>query len=703
VKKHIAILVALLVVAACTPASPEVIEKEVIVEKLVVETVIVEKVVKETVIVEKIVEVEPAPELGADLIGELEGPDIIRDPEQFPTEFNEAPELAELVASGDLPPVEERLPVREDLLVLEPLDEIGTYGGTWRRGFTGPGDGYNAYRCCSGTDYPLFKDYSWNELTPNVCKDWEINDEGTVITLYLREGMKWSDGHPFTSEDWMFWYDDIYTYEGLSYSDGSLKISGESGVMEALDETTIQITFQSPYPYFLNQLAGRFGPASASGYKGLYAPKHYLSQFHPKYAGEDEVIAMAEEGGFETWPSLFKAKAHWNKNVELPSLTPWIQVVPNTEPVWVFERNPYYWGVDSAGNQLPYIDRVEMTLAENLEVLNLRAIAGEYDLQARHLDVAKLPVFLENQEKAGYKVTLDVGGYGSEFQIRPNQNYDLDDEIRKWFQNVDFRRALSLGIRRDQINEVFFLGLGVSGSPIPDPTNPYYPGDEYRTLWHTHDPDLANQMLDDIGLSAKDSEGYRLRTDNGDRLVIQMITVGGQFVPFTAIGEMIQEHWQDIGIFVDVKEVDRALSDEWEASGEIQLYIWNNDGTDHEPFNNKKIFPFDAVNVMARHWGEWYATQGESGEEPPDYIKEAQAMNRKAFTVPQAEQIVLGQEMWKIHVDQVMAIGTVGLAPGGMAVRVNNVKLGNIPAKMVNGPRPKNPASARPQTFFYRE
>jgi peptide/nickel transport system substrate-binding protein len=694
-------------------------EKETIVQKeTVVETVretvivegtpqVVEKEATRVVEVEKPVEVvvtaTPEPSgISRELVGKIEGPEIITDPSQFPTEFSEAPELAAMVETGELPPVEERLPEPEDLLVIKPLDQIGTYGGVWRRGFTGPGDGYNAYRCCSGTDYPLFKDPTWTEIIPNVAKDWEMSEDGRTITLYLRRGMRWSDGQPFTADDWMFWYEDIFQYEGLAYRNSNLETNGVPLVMEKVDDYTIRIEFQDPYSYFLDQLAGGFGPSS-SAEKALFAPKHYLSQFHPKYVGEDAANSRAEEEGYETWVKLFTSKANWNKNTELPSLTPWIQVVPNTEPVWVLERNPYYWGVDTAGNQLPYIDRVEMTLADNLEVINLRAIAGEYDLQARHLDIAKLPVFLENQEKAGYRVNLDPGGYGSEYQIRFNQNFDLDPELNKWFQNTDFRRALSLGVDRDQINEAFFLGLGVPGSPIPDPSNPYYPGDEYRTLWHTYDPGTANEMLDAIGLDKKDAEGFRLRTDNGERMVLVLTTVGGQFVPFTAISEMIQDQWRDIGIYADVKEVDRALLDEWESSGEVPLYIWNNDGTDHELLGNKKVLPCTLGTVMGIHYGEWYVTHGEEGLEPPPRIKEALEMMRAAYSASEEERYRLGQEIWKIAVDEVLAIGTVGLAPGGMALRVVNTHMGNVPERMVNGPRPKNPASARPQTFFFEE
>jgi len=346
-----------------------------------------------------------------------------------------------------------------------------------------------------------------------------------------------------------------------------------------------------------------------------------------------------------------------------------------------------------------------MTLAENLEVINLRAIAGEYDLQARHLDIAKLPLFLEYQEKAGYKVYLDPGDYGSDFQLRPNQNYDLDPEIGKWLQNTDFRRALSLGIDRDQINEIFFLGLGVSGSAAPAPANPYYPGDEYRTLWHTLDIDKANDMLDAIGLDKKDSAGFRVRTDNGERLTLQMITQGGQFVPFTQIGEMIQEQWEEIGIDVQVKEVERSLADEMSNAGEIQLYVWNNDSS-VALFTSQAdmVLPTGLTgNTMGGDYALWYTTNGEEGLEPPDRMKEAFRMLREGFTATDEARNELGKEIWRIHVDECYTIGTVGLAPGGMALRVASVKMGNVPERMVNGPLSKNPAIARPQTFFFKQ
>ena len=152
--------------------------------------------------------------LGAQLIGKLEGPEIIRDPAKFPKTFKEAPMLAELVKAGKLPPVEQRLPEPTDLMVVKPLKEIGKYGGRWRRGFTGPADNENGNRIVS-TDKILMFDYTGNKVTPSLVKDWRQSDDGKVTAIFLRKGLKWSDGQPFTADDFLFWYEDIYQKKDL--------------------------------------------------------------------------------------------------------------------------------------------------------------------------------------------------------------------------------------------------------------------------------------------------------------------------------------------------------------------------------------------------------------------------------------------------------------------------------------------------------
>ena len=210
-------------------------------------------------------------------------------------------------------------------------------------------------------------------------------------------------------------------------------------------------------------------------------------------------------------------------------MTAWQTTSPINTPTWVLERNPYFYMVDSAGNQLPYIDKVVLTLAENLEVLNLRAMAGEYDFQARHIDISKLPVFLDNQERGDYTVSLDPADIGCDACLFFNQTYDADPEIAIWLQNRDFRIALSHGMDREQLNEAFWLGLGTPGTQVLAESSPYNPGPEYRSMHSTYDPQRANELLDALGLTARDSQGYRLRTDGEGRLRLRMTTVGGAF------------------------------------------------------------------------------------------------------------------------------------------------------------------------------
>ena len=371
-----------------------------------------------------------APEAATNLVGELQGPTIITDPSKIPTSFKEAPLLADMVKASKLPPVQERVPAEP--LVIQPLEGIGTYGGTWRRGFTGPGDDENGNRIMS-TDKILFWDYTGNEIRPSVAKDWKLSDDGKTLTITLRKGMKWSDGKPFTADDFIFWYEDIYQNKDIKPTPSpDFSVNGKPGTMEKIDDVTIAFKFEDPYFLFEDILAGSTpmggGQASrqarARGQMGAYAPAHYLKQFLPKYAGQAEVDKLAADAKQDGWVNLVKSKMDWSLNPELPVLTPWKTVTPINTPTWEMERNPYYWAVDTEGNQLPYIDKLVMTLAENLEVLNLRAIAGEYDWQERHTDLQKLPVFLENQEKGGYTVHLDPAFNGSDSVLHINQSYE---------------------------------------------------------------------------------------------------------------------------------------------------------------------------------------------------------------------------------------------------------------------------------------
>ena len=643
---------------------------------------------------------------GKSLIGKLEGPEVVTDPAKFPKTFTEAPQLAELVKAGKLPPVAER--IGQDPLVIKPLHEIGRYGGTWRGGFTGPADFWNGFRCCSGPDHLMFWDYTGDKAMPNLARGLEMQDGGRTWLLHLRRGMKWSDGKPFTADDFVFWFEDVYRNKDLVPTpSAAMAINGKQGEIQKVDTHTVRFKFPEPYFMLPDVLAGSTDLAGQMfGYRALggFAPAHYLKQFHPKYVGQAELDKKVKDEKFDSWVRMFLFKNDWALNPELPVLSAWKTVTPINTPTWTLERNPYSVFVDTAGNQLPYIDRVVLTLAENLEVLNLRAIAGEYDFQQRHIDLGKLPVFIENQTRGGYKVYLDPGDYGGDMIIKFNLNYDADPEIAKWFNTADFRRALALGIDRDQINETFWLGTGTPSSVVPADNNKYNPGPQYRKMWATLDVTKANEMLDKIGLSKKDAQGYRLRADGKGRLRIEIMTLGGQFVQYTQISEMIREQWKKIGIDLVVQEVERSLALKRTAANEQQLGAWNNDGSEHLFTFPLHVFPFELAAVASSGplYVKWFHSAGAQGKEPEPKMRELMDKWKRAFGVPEKERIQLGKEVWKIAAEEVYIIGVIGMGPASMGVRVVKTTMGNIPSRQYNSPDGKTPGISRPITFYWK-
>ena len=652
-----------------------------------------------------------APKIGASLIGKLEGPEIVRDAKAFPKTFKEAPALAEQVKAGKLPAVDKRLPEPSQLFVVKPLREVGKYGGNWRRAFTGPADHENGNRINSA-DKILTFDYTGTKIGPSLARDWKVSDDGKTTTIYLRKGAKWSDGKPFTANDFIFWYEDIYLNKNIVPTPFfEFQIDGKEGKMRKVDDYTVAFEFPEPYAFFVYQLAGSTaigaGLATRGAFQnwgGAYAPAHYLKQFLPKYSSEDAVNKKAKELGFDNWVSLLRNRYSWALNPDLPVMTPWKTVSPINSPTWSMERNPYFWAVDTAGNQLPYIDRITMTLAENTEVANLRAIAGEYDIQERHMHLSKLPVFLENAKRGNYTVRLDPGMNGADVALHIGNSYEGDPEMMALLRNRDFRRALALGIDRDQLNEAFWLGVGSSGNIAPSPDTIFSPGAEWNKKWGVLDLKQANELLDKIGLTKKDSEGYRQRLDGKGRLRVEMVTVGGQFVPYTQVAEMIKQQWRKIGVDVDIKELERNLAFTRDNNNENQIITWANDGSEMLFLFPRHAIPVDAAEShMGMAYARWYASKGASGKKPDDpELLRAFDLFRASFGAKEEDRIRNGKEIWKILVEQTYSIGTVGQSPAFMGVRLVKNNMGNVPDRQTNAQHVRTPYSSMPITFYFK-
>jgi peptide/nickel transport system substrate-binding protein len=642
------------------------------------------------------------------LVGQPQGATIVTDAARMPRSFKEAPELAALVQQGRLPPVAQR--VSQEPLVLQPIDDVGRYGGIWRRGFIGPSDVENGNRI-NASDKLLFWDHTGSRIVPSVAKSWEMSDDGTRTRVTLRRGMKWSDGQPFTADDFVFWFEDIYgNREIVPTPIADMSPDGKPGRIVKIDEVTVEFQFDVPYFLFIDMLAGDTSIGGGQAVRqsqgrsfGAYAPKHYLSQFLPKYSSEAQLNQRARAEGFENWLRMFHAKKDWSLNAELPILGPWRTTRAVNTPTWAMERNPFYWAVDTEGNQLPYINQVVMTLAENSEVLNLRAMAGQYDMQERHIDLAKLPVILENRERGGYRVQLDTALNGSDTILHINQSYRADPEIAKWLTNADFRRALSLGIDRDQLNQAFWLGVGTPGSAAPAESSPYSPGPEWRTRWSTHDPARANQMLDALGLARKDRDGFRLRTDNGERLRLNVQSVRA-FLNWPQHAEMIAQHWRQIGIFADVRELERGLAIARVSNNEHHIMLWSNNGTELLFLYPMLAIPTDpAEAMMGPEFARWYASNGAQGREPPDpQMKRVYDLLRSAATQREAERVRTAQEIWRILIDQQYSIGTVGQSPAFMGVRLVSTRLRNIPGRACIAQHCRTPGGSHPEMWYYR-
>jgi peptide/nickel transport system substrate-binding protein len=608
--------------------------------------------------------------------------------------FQEAPMLAEMVKAGTLPPVEERLPVKPTVVNAM---EVGSYGGTWRRVYNGPGDRWGPTKLMEERVLKWAPNADGTaELVPGYIESYSVNDNSTEFTFTLLEGLKWSDGHPVTTEDVAFWYNDVFLNKDLLATiDPTFAPGGVPLTVEIADERTFTVKFEQPYVYFLQILAKDSTGEPSLDRPSFIMPKHYLSQFNNKYASEAELAAAAAKYSVESWKNLWGSSGSvtsWWVNPDLPVITAWKMQTPAPSETVVMVRNPYYYAVDQEGNQLPYLDRVEHRLFQDPETLNLMIAQGQIDLQARHLNLSNYTFYKENEARGGY--TVVPGRDSNIWSLVPNMN-TTDEVLRSLYETDAVRQALSVAIDRELVNELTQSGLAKPVQAAPVVGSPYHRPD-LSAHWVEYDPDLANQLLDEAGLANRDGDGFRLRPD-GQRF---SLVVEANDANHAKTLELIAGNFADIGIEMLPRVIDRTQWDNNRANNDFQMHWMPYDRMTYVPADPRRLMGSDS---FANQNYVWYNTKGASGMAPPEEgaLREIFALwdeASQAASVEEADEAV--RKMAEIFVNEGWVIGVYG---EGTVVHVVSNKMHNLQPNLVNDDIFRGIGLARPQQFWLEQ
>ena len=585
----------------------------------------------------------------------------------------ESPLLAQRVQAGELPAVEERLPLNPQ--VVEPWGETGEYGGMFTVGNPAAGT-FHSGRTGVGQEGVFRIGTDLTSVVPNIAESYELNEAGTELTLNLRRGLKWSDGHLHTADDIEFWFVDMIGDDEMTpRKPGWLQPGGELATFRRVDDHTVQFVFAEPYPFILKYLAHYNG-------SNVVYPKHYSRQFHPQYVDRADLEARAADAGFESWPGYFGEMAALDEGVpesnpELPTLGPY-RLLEKTETHWLFERNPYYWKVDTEGNQLPYIDAAFIKLLQDREIQDAAMISGELDIEFGWMpNASNWPLYKGNEEQGQYRAIAAQNLTGAVLHFQPNQTYDGDTVLRDIFRDKRFRVALSHALNRDEINELAYFGRATPQQATVIPACSYYV-EEYAKLNIEFDLDKANRLLDEMGLAWDSAGEWRLRPD-GERLAW---TIEASFEPQKSpIWQLCKGYWQAIGCDVQVKTITGELISERYPGNQVAMGTWGADKcTDWLfPLTPQFWVPYNLgwESTMYPLWTRYIVSDGEEGEEPPaELVQLWDLWQEMKITTDQARQVEIGKEIVRINAESMYVIGTVALPPHPVIVKDN---LGNVP------------------------
>ena len=584
----------------------------------------------------------------------------------------ETPSLDAAVAAGELPPVAERVPETPLVVDLEGRGRVlGRHGGEMRLLIGRAKDVRMAvvygYARLVGYD----ADYA---LTPDILRDVEV-EEGRIFTLHLRPGHRWSDGAPFTTEDLRYWWEDVANNPALfpAGPPAFMLVEGAPPTVTVIDETTIRYEWPGPNPRFLPALAQARPPF-------IYRPAHYVRQFHVDYADPEELAAKVEAANVRNWAALHNRRDDMYDfdDPRLPTLQPWMNVTERNAQRYVLRRNPFYHRVDPAGRQLPYVGGLEMTIAAS-GLIPAKTNRGETDLQARGLSFSDAPVLKKGEKTGGYRTLLWTSGYASEIALYPNLNYN-DPVWRGVLRDVRFRRALSLAVSRETINKSLYFGLARTVNTAALPPSPFY-AEAHADAFADYDPDRANALLDEMGLTGRD--GWARTLPDGRPLEVIAETAGERPEEIDAL-ELIAEMWREIGVRLVFRPLDRDILRNKVYAGESMMPVWFgwNLGIPTADAAPTEQTPVDQSVFSWPKWGQHYQTKGELGQ-APDYppAERLMALYDAWKSAPDdAGRAEAWREILAIHADQVFSIGLVASAPQPVVI---DADLRNFPEEAI--------------------
>ncbi|MEO8142879.1 MAG: ABC transporter substrate-binding protein [Betaproteobacteria bacterium] len=603
--------------------------------------------------------------------------------------YIEPPIFADEIKAGKLPPVAKRLPEVPLVVKFGAGQEPGQYGGSLGMLIGRSRD----VRMLVVYGYARLVGYDQNfNIVADILESIDAKNE-RVFTMKLRKGHRWSDGQPFTTDDFRYFWDDVANDKELSPTGppSDLLVNGEAPKVEILDKLTVRYSWSKPNPDFLPRMAGA-SPLF------IFRPAHYLKKFHRKYnksAGE----AQAGGGMKRGWAAVHNREDNMYQfdNPALPTLQPWMNTSKPPADRFVAPRNPYFHRVDSNGRQLPYIDRVVMSVAEG-KLIPAKTGAGESDLQARDIQFNNYTFLKKGEKTNNYRTLLWKTVRGAHFALFPNLNAN-DPVWRAVLRDVRVRRALSMAIDRSQVNQVLYFGLATEGNNTVVAESSLYKK-EYQTRWAQYDRKAAEKLLDEAGLK-RGTDGLRKLSDGRPMEII--VETAGESTEQTDVLEMIRENWREIGVKLFPKPTQREVLRNRVFSGDALMSVWTGieNGLANADLSPEELAPVSQQQLQWPKFGQYFETSGKTGD-APDIAEAAELMklnNQWRDAPTRDERTKVWHRMLQIHAEQQFVIGVVSGVAQPVVVR-NTLR--NVPEKGVYNWDPGAFFGIyRPETFWF--